>query len=79
MKQLNTNEIEQVSGAGLLSVANVFAGGLLGGAAASQIGAVAIAGVAVTAPYIVASGVILGATFGYAISQSAETPSYYYY
>lgn len=79
MKELNMKEVGQVSGAGLLSVANVFAGGLIGGAAASQIGAVAIGGVAIAAPYIVASGVVLGATFGYAIAQSAESPFGYYY
>jgi hypothetical protein len=83
MKTLTMTEVEQVSGAGLFELVNVCAGGLVGAAAMSQIGAVTIAGVAVAAPYLVAAGGVLGATFGFAIAQSAQpqsqSPYYYYY
>jgi hypothetical protein len=83
MKTLSMTEIEQVNGAGLFELVNVCAGGLIGAAAMTQIGAVTIAGVAVAAPYVVAAGAVLGASFGFAISQSASQSAqrapYYYY
>ena len=83
MKTLTMTEVEQVSGAGLFELVNVCAGGLIGAAAMTQIGAVTIAGVVVTAPYVVAAGAVLGASFGFAISQAAQpgqrAPYNYYY
>jgi hypothetical protein len=81
MKALTMTEIEQVNGAGLIDLANVCAGSLVGAAAMTQLGAVNIGltGVVVAAPYLAIAGAVLGATFGYAISQSAQPQTYYYY
>ncbi len=80
MRDLTLNDIEQVSGAGLFELANVGAGALCGAAAMTKLGAVNIGltGLVVTAPYLALAGAVVGATFGFAISHSAQPYGYYY-
>lgn len=81
MKELTMSEIEQVNGAGLLSLMNVVAGAIVGGGVASQIGAVnfVLSGIVIPAGAVGLAGVVLGASFGLAVARLAETPSQYYH